>query len=349
MNGTIEHSDGLTAHEEQLFRDVEAHEQDYNYIIGQFARIIAPIGILLNSIFLFVVIRVKSMRTIINVYLSSLAVADATNLTLGMSITWAIQNTHTVDPGASLASHVALSTMQIASYCFVTVIAVERFFAVRQPLTQRAQASKSRAAKVSAGIWVAALVTGVLGGFLTSSTYVKNEVFTKVAGVLFLLIYLATFTITISSYIYIVIKLCHSDRERQVGQTRRVYPVVRMLVINSAVFFLLSSTEIALTVNTLIILFSSQSGAEAVLDMFWTSLDLLFCVAIFRPINCSINTLVYSATSSQYRAAFLEAFPPLAKLLRQCRRCRRPQQTEQIELRVIPPVKAAQESPVQAH
>ncbi|XP_038065789.1 G-protein coupled receptor 35-like [Patiria miniata] len=347
MNGTIRHiNDELTTHERQLFRGAEAHEQDYVDIIGQFAKIITPIGILLNAI-LFVVIRVKSMRTIINVHLSNLAVADATHLILIMSTAWAIEYTHT-DSGAYLALIIASSTVHLASYCFVSVIAVERFSAVRQPLTQRARASKSRAAKVSAGVWVVAVVTGVLGGLAFNTNYVTNVVFSQVCVAILLLIHLATFTITVSSYIYIVVKLCHSDRKRQAGQTRRVYPVVRMLIINTAVFFVLNSMDIAFTVINLILLFSLHSGAEAVLDIFWTSLDLSFCIAIFRPINCSINTLVYSVTSSQYRAAFLEAFPPLAKLLRQRRRCCRPQQTEQIELRTIPPAKAAQESPVQA-
>ncbi|XP_038060550.1 somatostatin receptor type 4-like [Patiria miniata] len=341
MNGTL---DGLTAHERQLFRDVEAHRLDNDDIIRQFSKIIAPIGILLNCIFLCVVTRVKSMRTIINVYLSNLAVADAAYLILGMSTSWAIDYTH-IASGALLALLIAYSTMQIASYCFVTVIAVERFSAVRQPLTQRAQASKSRAAKVSVGVWVVAVVTSVLGGLASDD----NFVFTQVYVVILLLTYLAAFTITISSYIYIVIKLCHSDRERQAGQTRRVYPVVRMLVINTAVFFVLSLTDIALQIINLVMTFSFHKGPEAFIDIYWTSTDVVVCAGILRLVNSSINTLVYSVTSSQYRAAFLEAFPPLAKLLRQCRRCRRPQQTEQIELRVIPPAKAAQESPALAN
>ncbi|XP_038060520.1 melanocyte-stimulating hormone receptor-like [Patiria miniata] len=239
--------------------------------------------------------------------------------------------------------------MQIASYCFVTVIAVERLSAVRQPLTQRARAIKSRAAKVSAGVWVVAVVMSVLGGLANDTNYVTNVVFSQVYVVTFLLIYLATFTITVSSYIFIIIKLCHSDRKRQAGQTRRAYPVVRMLVINTAVFFVLSLTDFTFTVISLILLFSLHSGAEAVFDIYWTILDVEVCLGIFRLINSSINTLVYSVTNSQYRAAFLEAFPPLAKLLEQCRRCRRSQQTEQIELRAIPLAIAAQESPAQAH
>ncbi|XP_038065788.1 somatostatin receptor type 3-like [Patiria miniata] len=346
MNGTIEHSDGLTAHERQLFHDVDAHEQDYDNIIRHFGNIIAPIGILLNSIFLFVVIRVKSMRTIINVYLSNLAVADATYMIINMSGAWATEHTH-IASGAYLAVRIASVTMQNASYFFVTVIAVERFSAVRQPLTQRARASKSRAAKVSAGVWVVAVVPGVLGGL--DNNYVKNVVFSQVYVVSLLLIYLGTFTITVFSYIYIVIKLCHSDRERQEGQSRRVYPVVRMLVINTAVFFVLNSMDIAYNVMVIILEFSMHSEAEAFIDIYWTYLDVKVCLGMVRVINSSINTLVYSVTNRQYRAAFLEASPPLAKLLRQCRRCRRPQQTEQIELRAIPPAKAAQESPAQAH
>ncbi|XP_038060546.1 somatostatin receptor type 2-like [Patiria miniata] len=345
MNGTI---DGLTAHERQLLRDVEAHRQDYGDILRQFFKIIAPIGILLNSIFLFVVIRVKSMRTIINVYLSNLAVADATYLIINMSAAWAIEYTH-IASGAYLTLVIASSTMQIASYGFVTVIAVERFSAVRQPLTQRARASKSRAGKVSAGVWVAAVVTGVLAGLANDTNYVTNVVLNQVCVVIVILIFLATFTITITSYIYIVIKLCHSDRERQAGQTRRVYPVVRMLVINTAVFFVLNLMDIAFNVINILMLFSIYKGAEAFIDIYWTCTDVKVCLGIVRHINSSINTLVYSATNSQYRAAFLEAFPPLAKLLRLRRRCRRPQQTEQIELRMIPPAKAAQESLAQAH
>ncbi|XP_038060547.1 somatostatin receptor type 4-like [Patiria miniata] len=309
MNGTIQHSDGLTAHERQLFRDVEAHRQDYDDIIRQFSKIIAPIGILLSSIFLFVVIRVKSMHTIINVYLSNLAVADAAHLILCMSVAWALEYTHIASGTCtSLAVRIAFTTMQIASYGFVAVIAVERFSAVRQPLTQRARASKSRAAKLSAGVWVAAVVMGVLSGLASDYNYVRNLVFTQVYVVIVLLIYLAAFTITITSYIYIVIKLCHSDRERQAGQTRRVYPVVRMLVINTAVFFVLSLTDSALQIMHLVLLFFHK-GAEAVIDIYWTITDVAVCAGIIRLVNSSINTLVYSVTNSQYRAAFLEAFP----------------------------------------
>ena len=103
-------------------------------------------------------------------------------------------------------------------------------------------------------------------------------------------------------YIYIGIKLCRQTPGTQ-QHPRRIGKVVCMMLINTAVFFLSNLFGIILEANVIEAIFGGSP-----LTLSGSILVTNVSVSISALINSSINTLVYSATNSTYRAAVVEAF-----------------------------------------
>ena len=196
----------------QTTRDIRIQQEEAQKRTLLATDIIAPIGLILNFVFLFVVIRVKSMRTIINVYLSNLAVADSLFLLVAFITSFLSPldaQTHALLP---ITLVLLLHSGRFASCCFVTAIAVDRFSAVHHPIAFRASASKARAAKISAGLWVLSAGFGVTMTLLAHSWCLTNyvKVFVtclKVGIILLVIFYAAIFIVNAAMYIYILIKL----------------------------------------------------------------------------------------------------------------------------------------------
>ncbi len=152
----------------------------HNYILKFYVSpLIALFGILFNVVFLGVLARVREMKTVTNVYLGNLAVADTVFL---IASTVDILLTLKTNPGFLLhnpyhtttqcVSHSLLTKVSFyGSICMVTLVTFERYMAICHPIKHRLIGGKKYTLKVTLISWLAALTMGTL----SSMTYVKSR------------------------------------------------------------------------------------------------------------------------------------------------------------------------------
>ncbi|XP_022105450.1 G-protein coupled receptor 35-like [Acanthaster planci] len=288
--------------QDQFVEDYVAHGLKRYYTLRLSVQILAPVGLLLNLIFLFVVVRVKSMRTIINVYLVNLAVVD----TLNLLVTFGLFLGNKIYDGSHTSFIVSgiFDALRIVSYLLVVAIAVERFSAVHHPITYRASASKTRAAKVSAGIWVLAVGVGIvevlsLLGHFGQGGVVPLTIFVVIMGSVSIVV----ITVTSTMYVCLVLKL----RQRSPStQHWRIGKVTSMLIINTTVFFFSNSLIIAAVILRVIIHLSHVCMASYP-QLQHDLVDVGKYGRILEFINNCIDPIIYSATSAEFRSAVIQA------------------------------------------
>ncbi|XP_038077161.1 olfactory receptor 11A1-like [Patiria miniata] len=143
-------------------------------VAGVIVVVLFPVGLLSNCSFLFVVLCIRSMRTPFNTFLSNLAVAEISLLTLVLVRTLTAGNNETEETfsGSNETEETfpentdedgtfpiivfAMMGACFASNLFVTVAAAERYLAVCAPMKYVLIArDQRRAVKISLGVWLA--------------------------------------------------------------------------------------------------------------------------------------------------------------------------------------------------
>ena len=118
-------------------------------------------GLISNLSFLFVLIRVRQMRTITNFYLANLAVADflyllMQGLTTGLNVlTYGIvQGQFYKSALGCVIGGTFLYMPYFTSIGLITLVTFERFIGICFPLKSRIMSSKSRTVKLVILIWI---------------------------------------------------------------------------------------------------------------------------------------------------------------------------------------------------
>ncbi|XP_022098622.1 uncharacterized protein LOC110983575 [Acanthaster planci] len=149
------------------------------------------------------------------------------------------------------------------------------------------------------------------------------------------------FTVTAALYTYIIAKI-HNRAVQLPNRPKQTSKVLRMVIINTVIFFSLNSSGIALAISFIVIVknnFIEPSQDSECLKLVAAANILTVFKVLLQLINNSIDPLVYSATNSDYRTAVVQAFSFL-KLCSTCYPRQNPSQPseprEQIELHVIP-------------
>ncbi|XP_072024898.1 succinate receptor 1-like [Amphiura filiformis] len=306
--------------------------------------IISSIGLLGNLAFLFSIFRLRSMQTSLNVFTRSLAVADAAYLIA--VIYWALMDYQkTKIPNDAFGSWAECGVFSIvihmsyfASVGFITLISVERYLAICDPLKHRAMKSKGRAHRLAAIVWIVALVI--------AAAYVPQFAFTKFCLIwpdseeygsfptvfkacLPLNVYVAIYAMLIAIvsfilallingtiYVKIILALTRrSDKDVHLHQDKTAKlrnQVTRILVINGIIFFICQMPyRIANTDN---LMDNLGSGYDLLSKKEY---DTVHNIGIsFFILNSCINPYLYIMGSRQYRNAMFDAFK-----ITFCRRC----------------------------
>ena len=128
--------------------------------------LILTLGVIINSLFLFVIGSLKEMQTSTNFYLANLAFADVLflSVSIGQMVSQYVYSPIRRDwlrsgssIGCCMLNFVVYHTY-FASIFLVTLIAIERFYAVCWPLKHRPITGKRRSLKLTAGTWAIAAV-----------------------------------------------------------------------------------------------------------------------------------------------------------------------------------------------
>ena len=302
--------------------------------------IMLVLGLLTNGAFLFVVIHIKSMRTITNRYLSSLAIADITYLL--------VRNLHYLIPyltvpvffseqymgsAGCVLIPLLLDVTLFMSIAMVTIVSLDRFYAVHKPQENRFRYTRKYSSFIIASSWAACFVVSGFfqipsGGKLRTMQFCddwgnKSDIFppvyaqctpyyrpqfTSVARVCLTVPFFASMIINFVLYTRIIY-LLSSRAGSSVGgkksnqQTRNRITI--MLVITGVLFFtLFAPYEISMLITTTMYM---QEDAP----MWWLSPQWSRWYEVCKILVCIlhiINPIIYNATNRRYREAFARAF-----------------------------------------
>ena len=327
----------------------------YSYTDAVIISIVNPciltLGLLGNLAFLFVMARIRRMWTVTNMYLINMAVADTAFLTVAVSVKLANYIASPVNPDRSTLGHagciitvVLLDISYFASVFLVTLVSLEKFYAICRPVQHRLIGGKKRTAKLVVGAWLLALAFALvlLPTWVVYSKFcivwpqkeeyrnlpesIKislsiTEWYTYFHDIFQTVPFFVALIINLGLYVKIIHRLSSrvstvsSEPNAQNARRQKVRnQVALMLVINGVAFFVcLAPFEVV----SFILTFAGTGTLTE--DQINTA---LWVGRIFAYINSVINPLIYNLTNPRYRQAFYEAFT--------CNGRRQPQETSNV-------------------
>ncbi|XP_033628950.1 thyrotropin-releasing hormone receptor-like [Asterias rubens] len=300
--------------------------------------LILAIGLLGNLAFLFVVTRVRSMRTVTNMYLTNLAVADISFLLLsiGNRLLQYLLSPIPGDqaymglPGCSLVyflQHVSNWT----SIFIITLVSMEKYYAVCYPLKHILLHSFPRTKKLIISAWSVGVVLSAamipahynmyyycivwpveIGTFSDFPDVIG--VCAGIPGNLWLgnfsnffqtIPFVCTFLFNGFAYTQIIRRLKQRSRDDSLSKevmsknTRVRNQVSIMLIANGVAFFICLAPFQLLCLSVGIL---DLTGEVVNFEVF------VHIAQIMLYLNSTLNPYIYNATSSVYRQAFRDAF-----------------------------------------
>ncbi|XP_071786653.1 neuropeptides capa receptor-like [Asterias amurensis] len=302
------------------------------YIIYPFLMIL---GIITNGAFCVVLAWVPRMRTITNTYLVNLAVADLTFLIVAVSEklfnNWVspipADKTHIGLPGCIVIPFI-LNCTYFTSIFTITLVSVEKFYAICRPLEHRKFSGKKRTMKLIVGAWILSAIISCcfIPGRARLEVVCMNwpekapKLPSKVTYCLAIRVWkgfehVANFLQTIPFFIAMVVntilytQILRTMHRRvgarsQLAEARLVQmrnQVATMLVANGIVFFICQMLFQALSISL-----SFRHLKEPLLADWQVQKALV--ARIFSYANSAVNSIVYNIFSSRYRQAFKETF-----------------------------------------
>ena len=302
------------------------------------------IGFIGNLGFLFVLLRLKYMRNITNFYLGNLAVADLTFIIImTLRYTWFYANSY-VDFSVSFDSSFGCVTSTFvvylsifSSFAFVTLVTVERYYAICKPLRHRIVSGRKHSLKLVLVTW---LLCSFLAGLYTPSSAILKSLCiewpdeedfeslpTKVSRceamqpwmepiALYLkaIVYWTSLTIYTIMGVKIIMKLTRrmSLTEESQCQTKQSLKsemkivrnqVAKMLIINNTVFFVLHGLY---HISNIIQIIEMHLGYHVIGICQYQ--NLLWVGKVAAIINSAINPIIFNVTNPRYREAFTICF-----------------------------------------
>ena len=299
-------------------------------------------GMIANMSFLFVLIRIPSMRTITNCYLGNLALADFLYLfvmtlhqTLNRIYLGYLVGSWYFEAYQCIFMTLFFQWPYFASLGLITLVSMERFIGICYPLKSRMMSTMSRTVKLIAAMWVLSFLpvclnipgsTNITKYCLTwHDKYAHHPRLIRFCGsspgsdvrffrFLIIISEVVPFMIVLFANSFFFFKIIRTLGKRSgnitaqtsdSNQMREVQKqVAKMLVINGSVFLISYIPWITL---------QSIDFVELVFDISipwwyrnqepWSQTAQMMLF-----INSSANPLIYGATNPRYRQAFRQAF-----------------------------------------
>ncbi|XP_072021920.1 growth hormone secretagogue receptor type 1-like [Amphiura filiformis] len=325
---------------------LNAFYKQHNYVLKFYlSPLVALLGILMNLTFLFVLARVRDMRTVTNVYLGNLAVADAMFLitsAVDLLKTWQ-SNTglllnHPYYTNAQCISfNLSIKLTFYGSVCMITLVAFERYMAICHPLKHRMVSGRRYTIMVTAVTWLVAVIMGTLGCLKTvrsnsfcnlwppglkeiADVYIGDDqtvcaplspVWEAVSDWMQSVFFIANLCLNIILYCSIIRRLGkrnfggEGNQERERELQRVQNQVAKMLIINGVVFLILM---VPYEINTFVKFIWTVTWHLRSTEEATAIRNLEFYGTCLRFINSALNPIIYGLSNSRYRQAYRKAF-----------------------------------------
>ncbi len=301
------------------------------------------IGVAANSIFLFTILRIRRMYTVVNFYLGSLAIADIVFLVLSMFYFFLLYFNSDIKYNFPIESssgcwglHIAWYLGVFASLNLITVMSFDRFVAICYPFKHTAYQGKAHAAKCIIGAVVFALIFAVGASTWTGKLvhtclfWDKSRDFNYedrdqmyivhkscnpisenadvIAAIIINVIYFGCLAVNITAYFRIIAAL--SKRQVKECTARANYMRIKDMRNQVARVLVINGTVFFLCyfpnrVSTCFYILNRYNGIS-VLTRHQSEIFLLIS-RILVLINSTLNPFIYAFSSEFYRTAFYEA------------------------------------------
>ena len=242
-----------------------------------FVFVMCPIGLLTNGIFLFLVARIKSMRTPFNIILSNIAVAGVLFLILVCSFTF-------VDKKEKPFERVfcfLFTICYVASSLFITIVATERLlstFSRRKDIYN----AKRRLAKICIGTWLLAVTCS--GLVKLCLLLIKN---TNGIALMCIILFFCLFFLVVNMVLYACVFWRLKKRPLASSSVQR--RIMIKLVITTFAVFIFNTTH---AIYIMVHYFSNQRSDTTTFEMI---------VLAVNAASSTINPLVYGFLSFDFK------------------------------------------------
>ena len=294
-------------HDPQLVWDL--HDTTSPWIFAAVACIISPTAVFLNVLVIIAVKQRKDLQRASNILLSSMAVTD---LLVGSLCVPLSAVTRLLVPYQIVTDHyickldfVAISstiTLAICSIFHLTMIAWERYVAIRKWIDYRVIVTRSRLKKLAIIAWVSAIVTVSPAHFTMALTGMLRENEMVLALDIFFIILSVLVMSTLGLIIYFYVMVYLGVRKRKLSQIRQVSDLV-----NAKLEQRVTVTTTLVTVALILSFFSNAvigmlEGVYPVLRKRFVG-DLK---ATLLYTNSVVNPLIYCYRDCRFRNTVLE-------------------------------------------
>ncbi|XP_071500782.1 neuropeptide Y receptor type 2-like [Diadema antillarum] len=328
--------------------------QSERIIITIIIPLILGIGVPVNGAFIFVVARLRHMRTVTNFFLINLAVSDmcfmtvTTGDTLGryLSSPVTFDCTGLATLGCCLVQFLQ-NTFFYASIFVVTAVTLEKFYCVCKPVRHRLISGKKRTVKYVAIVWVLAIAfalvlipahgqyvvytiiwpkEAIYSDFPTQVGYCQSV--SVVWDVVSNGIQTIPFFAVLSINVYMYVRICNVLTRRvrssigSIAGNERFHNIINtrsQKVKNQCVRMLVINGVVFFCLLSPFHFFAlSQLIGRFVSDTYlldaYTLRRMVWAFRVLNYINTAVNPFVYILSNARYRRAFFVAIPCL-KLL----------------------------------
>ena len=294
-------------HDPQLVWDL--HDTTSPWIFAAVASIISPTAVLLNALVIIAVKQRKELQRASNILLSSMAVTDLLvgslcvplSAVVGLLVPYQIVTDHYICKLDSVAISFMI-TLAICSIFHLTMIAWERYVAIRKWIDYRVIVTRSRLKKLAIIAWVSAIVTVSPAHFTMALTGMLRENEMVLALDIFFIILSVLVMSTLGLIIYFYVMVYLGVRKRKLSQIRQVSDLV-----NAKLEQRVAVTTTLVTVALILSFFSNAvigmlEGVYPVLRKRFVG-DLK---ATLLYTNSVVNPLIYYYRDCRFRNAVLE-------------------------------------------
>ena len=294
-------------HDPQLVWDL--HDTTSSWIFAAVACIISPTAVFLNVLVIIEVKQRKELQRASNILLSSMAVTDLLvgslcvplSAVVGLLVPYQIVTDHYICKLDSVAIWFMI-TLAICSIFHLTMIAWERYVAIRKWIDYRVIVTRSRLKKLAIIAWVSAIVTVSPAHFTMALTGMLRENEMVLALDIFFIILSVLVMSTLGLIIYFYVMVYLGVRKRKSSQIRQVSDLV-----NAKLEQRVAVTTTLVTVALILSFFSNAvigmlEGVYPVLRKRFVG-DLK---ATLLYTNSVVNPLIYYYRDCRFRNAVLE-------------------------------------------